>query len=563
MALEAAEVVLRVPGAVAHGVGVFAQDVGLAHLVFLEIAVDLLDGGIHAAVQVQVVLVDVLALRREGGPLVVGQPGGIVALGPAQGLVEIAAHAGFVAHGPDQYAGPVFIANDAVLHAVQYGLAVFGVLGQQVVAVIGIVGAVLEHHAVALHVGLGNQVEAVFVAHAGKQRRIGIVAGPNGVDVVMLHQNQVAQHLLLPHGAAQNGVGVVAVDALELDGLAVELYHAVFHANVPKADGLAERLAVVAQNQSVQIGILRAPEGDVVQVDFKAVAVGPAVVDAVSSGIVQVIVGMMAGSRVLSAVFQLHANPRAGAVRRQLGVNEVIPQVATLPAQDVHIPEDAAHAEFVLILKIAAVAPLQHQHVDPVLTRVDEFGDLKLAGGMGNLAVAHEGSVDPQIETGIHALEHDGPLAVVLGDIEIAPVEPAGVVVGHVGRIIREGIAPVGVLVPVVAVHLPHGGHGNAVHLHAGIQGIAWQIDDAFEIPELPAAVEGLEAIGLLPLVPQGDVAVGIGHVVGPVGQRIHMQRVGIHMILGQVHGSISFVKSLRPAPDSSRRVQCIPLHSG
>ncbi len=276
--------------------------------------------------------------------------------------------------------------------------------------------------------------------------------------------------------------------------------------------------------------------------DLKAVAVGPAVVDTVPAGVVEVVVGVVAGPGVRAPVLKLHPDRRPGAVRGQLGVDEVVPQVPLFPAQDVHVPEDAAHAELVLILEVAAVAPLQHQYVDLVVPGGHEIGDVELAGGVGDLAVAHEPAVDPEVEAGVHALEHDGPAAVVLGQHEVPPVQAAGVLLRHVGRVVGERVAPVGVLVPVVAVHLPHRGHGNAVHLHAGVQQVVRQIDDAFKVPELPFAVERLEAVRLPALVAQGDIAVRIRNVVGPVGQRVHMQRVGIHVIIGQIHGSDSSV---------------------
>ena len=76
VAVKTAEVVLQIARAVAHRVRVFAQYVRLADAVFLEIGVDLLDRGVHPAVQVEIGLVDLLALGREGRALVVGQAGG-------------------------------------------------------------------------------------------------------------------------------------------------------------------------------------------------------------------------------------------------------------------------------------------------------------------------------------------------------------------------------------------------------------------------------------------------------------------------------------------------------
>ena len=281
------------------------------------------------------------------------------------------------------------------------------------------------------------------------------MAGADGVDVVMLHQHQVLEHLLLAHGGAQHGVAVVAVDAPELDGHAVELHHGVLHTDVPEAHKLTDGFAVVAHDQCVEIGIFRVPQADVVQGDLKAVAIGAAVGDAIPAGVVEIIVGVVAGGGVLAPVLQLHIDAAVGAVRGHAGVDEVIPQAALLPAEDVDIPEDAAHAELVLILKVAAVAPLQHQHVDLVVAGMDEVGDVELADAVGDLAVAHEQAVHPEIEAGIHALKHQRPAALVLRQHEVAAIETAGVLFRHEGRIVGEGIAPVGVLVAIIALGLP------------------------------------------------------------------------------------------------------------
>ena len=124
--------------------------------------------------------------------------------------------------------------------------------------------------------------------------------------------------------------------------------------------------------------------------------------------------GVVAGRRVDAPVFQLDMNHGPAVIVKQLCMDEVIPQVALLPAQDVHIPEDAAHAELVLVLKIAAVAPFQDQHVHLVVSGLDIIGDIKFTCGMGNLAVAHKPAVQPQVEAGIHALKHHGAQALVL-----------------------------------------------------------------------------------------------------------------------------------------------------
>ena len=75
-------------------------------------------------------------------------------------------------------------------------------LGQRAVAVA---------HAVALEVGLGSQVNTVFVAEVVPTRVIGIVTGTHGVDVQLLHDLDVLNHAVHRDDVATVGIELVAV----------------------------------------------------------------------------------------------------------------------------------------------------------------------------------------------------------------------------------------------------------------------------------------------------------------------------------------------------------------
>ena len=59
---------------------------------------------------------------------------------------------------------------------------------------------------------------------------------------------------------AEQGVAVVAVDALEFDGAPVEIQHAVPDADVPEAQLLHDVLTAAVQDQRVQQRLLVAPQ---------------------------------------------------------------------------------------------------------------------------------------------------------------------------------------------------------------------------------------------------------------------------------------------------------------
>ena len=538
--LEALEIVLQIPGAVAHGMRILAQHVGLVHPMLVEVAVDLLDRGIHAAVQVQVVVVDLLAGGREGSSLVMGQAGAVILLGPAQGLVQVRTHTGFVAHGPNHDAGAVLVPDDAVLHPVQYRLAELHVLGDEVIVGL-VVFPVLEHHAVALQVSLADQVEAVVVAHAGEQRRVGIVAGADGVDVVLFHQHQVSQHMVFVHRRAHHRVAVVAVDAPELHLLAVDVHHLVGYVDLPHAHEFNDVLAGIAQLQCIQARVFRVPQLDIVQVDVEPALVGATTGHRVTLGIVQAVVDRVLLRR-FAPQLQIHMHVRRAQIRTEDGAHKVVPNVPGLPAQQVHVTEDAGGAELVLVLQVRAVAPLQHQHRDHIITGMHQAGDIEFAGGVGYLAVAHKAPVDPHVEAGIHTLEHQRAGAGHILHPEVAHVQPAGVLRRHIGRIEGNRIAHVGVLIAVVAVHLPHRGHRDGLHRLVLRQEILRQVRHAFKIAEAPPTVQRGEAVRFGTDVPARHIALGIGHIVGAVGQGVDVQRVQVLMVARQLHGRQSFL---------------------
>ena len=532
MALEAAEVVLQISGAVAHGVGILAQHIGLADLAVLKVLVDLLDGRIHAAVGIQIVAVDLLALGREGGALIVGQAGGIVVLRPRQRVVEVAAMAGLVAHGPNHHAGAVLVADDAVAHAIEDGLGVLGIPGQQVVVGIAIF-ITAAGNAVALNVGFIHDIEAVFIAHAQELGRIGIMAGADGVDVVLLHQRQIAEHLFASDGCAQHGIAVVAIDAAELDVLAVELHHAVFHLDLAQADALGDDLALAVHDQRIQIGILGVPRRHVVQRELDATVLGATC-------------GQLIAQRIIEAIFhqrvavqrQVHPNARVRIAVAQLGVHEVIADAHARALQQIDVAEDARLAELVLILEVAAVAPLQHQHGDGVGALADIGRHVKLGHGMGDLAVTHELAVDPHIEAGIHALEAQRSAAGVAGlVVKRAHIQSAGVVHRHIRRIIGERIADVGVLMPVIALGLPDGGHDDFIPGQLLGGELRRQLGKAVKVGKRPDAVQGIKAIRLGAVALDRIAAAGERNKVRALRQRVHMQLVRILMVMQFPHG--------------------------
>ena len=185
--LDHLPVFAQVADGVAHGVGIFAQEHGLVEA--RSVAVHPGHAGIHFRVEVRVQSAAVFAVHA--GTFVVH--GSVVkAFGSLVAVFEVLAGACLVAQAPHHYAGVVAVAQHHAVDAVDEGWNPRGAVGD------GLVGVVLE-------VSLVAGVQAVVVVHGIHAGVVGVVRGANGVDVVLLHEQHVAQHLVYRHGATVDG----------------------------------------------------------------------------------------------------------------------------------------------------------------------------------------------------------------------------------------------------------------------------------------------------------------------------------------------------------------------
>ena len=475
-----------------------------------------------------------------------GQPAGVEGLCPPQGLLKGAAVGALVAHGPHHHTGPVLVPLDAFAHPVADGLHPLRPVGDGLVPAAGpdsvaVLPVVQRPGAVGLHVGLVDDQEAIGVAELVKLRGVGVVAGADGVDVVLLHQDQIPLHVRTGDRGAGDRVGVVAVDAPELDGRAVEIDPVVRDVDLPQThpvgDGLPRRL----QHQGVEVRVFRAPEDRVRHWQGQGTGVlllrlpGPARKNRLPGGVQQ------GGPDGDGAAEEVQADVHQGGVPGDAGLNKVVEHAVPRAPEEVHVPENTAGAELVLVLQVAAVAPLEHQHRQPVAAVQQEGGDVELGCGVGHLAVAHIAAVEPDVKAGVDALKVQvgGRGGGVRFPGEIQQVCAAGVVLGDIGGIEGEGIADIGVLAAVAAVGLPH--IGDCPVLKAGgivsrLEKPVRQVVDAVEIPEPPLAAEHPEAAGGSAGL-AGVQGSGGGDVVGAVGHGVFMEDAQVLIVSGHDHG--------------------------
>ena len=374
------------------------------------------------------------------------------------------------------------------------------------------------------------------------------MAGTDGIDVVLLHQEQIPPGLFHRDGGAGDGVAVVAVHAEELDLLPVDVNDAVFDLPAAQAHLLGDALLRRAQEQRVLGRRFRIPQHRGFHREGHFIAFGGGFRQKSAVRPVQ-------PGRHRRGVFghQLHTDGRRGQVLRHIGVHKEITDMGRRTLQQVHIPENTAHAQLVLVLQVGAVAPLQHQHRQSVVPFREQLGDVELAGGMGNLAVPGEQAVHPQVEAGVHALK------VQVGaqpgrpgrQSEVPAVQSAGVILRHIGRVIGDRVLHVGVVVVIVALGLPTGGHLDLPQvLFIEAQAVLFPgegLRQAGIIPEPPHTVERDAAGGF----PPGLFFVFIGNIIRAHRLAAHVQHGRIFVEFCKAHGfSSSFSRYIhRPLP--------------
>ena len=112
----------------------------------------------------------------------------------------------------------------------------------------------------AFHVGFVDDIQSQAVTEPVEFRRIRIMRGPHGIDVITLHQQEVMLHL--PDRRVISGVrvAVVAVHALEFHGSAVYLNYAVFYRCFTEAHLLVYHLVAGGNFQQIKLRSFRRPE---------------------------------------------------------------------------------------------------------------------------------------------------------------------------------------------------------------------------------------------------------------------------------------------------------------
>ena len=99
---------------------------------------------------------------------------------------------------------------------------------------------------VGLHIGLCHHEQAVLVAQLVETRVVRVVSGAHRVEVVLLHQHDIALHPIHADRTALEVVVVVAVHPVQLEVVAVDVEEAILDGDFTHPDPLRDHFQQLA-----------------------------------------------------------------------------------------------------------------------------------------------------------------------------------------------------------------------------------------------------------------------------------------------------------------------------
>ena len=275
--LDQFKIIFQVPRSIPHSMAVFTHDKRLVPLLF-KIFMDLGKFWIHSAVEVQIAEIILFIRIPVTGALIMRQPGNIKLFRPGKRSFKCAAISTFISHRPYEHAWPVFIPVYKTLCPVHCSFCklrviCYGTIPSVRFCLPGIICHIDIRCPVALIICLIYHVEAMSVTELIELRCIWIMAGPDGIYIVLFHQKQIFFHLAGTDNKSCDRVTVVAVDAMEFNILSIDINYPVLHGNVTQPQTVFYDFPLRFQHQAVKIRCLSIPELWIIKFYFYAVRI--------------------------------------------------------------------------------------------------------------------------------------------------------------------------------------------------------------------------------------------------------------------------------------------------
>ena len=113
---------------------------------------------------------------------------------------------------------------------------------------------------VALIVRLVDHIESKLITELIKLRGVGIMAGADGIDVMLLHHLEILLHLIQADHKSGDRIAVMAVYTAEFDFRSVDQHGSILHFDFPDSQAVCDDLSAALVNHRVKEGLFRVPQ---------------------------------------------------------------------------------------------------------------------------------------------------------------------------------------------------------------------------------------------------------------------------------------------------------------
>ena len=183
---------------ITHGVRIFADEHRLIHVV--GVFAHPVHVGIHLGIHIR----EAFSTKRtvDARAFVVNRARVVEFNGVVVAISKVFTISSFISQAPHNDRRVVEVAFHQSVNAINEGGYPTFEVGDALVSVV-------------FEVGFVAGVQTIVVVHRIHARIVGIVRGANGVDVVLLHQQDVAEHRFVRHSATEFRIGVLTVYSLQ------------------------------------------------------------------------------------------------------------------------------------------------------------------------------------------------------------------------------------------------------------------------------------------------------------------------------------------------------------
>ena len=383
--LDYLEVILKIPGSVSHAVAILYQQERFTGI-FLQVFPNLIQGRIHAAIQVNVPIFIGFPTFPVSGTLILCQAARIKYFCPCKCLFKVTAIRTFISHRPHHDRRAVLIPLHHQLHAIYNGSFPHRIIRDLFIpavkpVLVGIHFPIQHDRSMCFNVCFINDHESVFVTHLVKERCVRIMTGTDCIEIVLFHQHQILSNLLHTDGKSRDWIGIMTVYPAELNLLSVKVNTFIPDFNLTKTDMIHNGLCFGPDDQCIQIRIFRIPEHRVADLKVKCSILTD--LPLCDTGTFPVFDHNLCIYRRV----KIKSNRYICMVCSKFGRYMVIPYHMLRPFQKIHIPKNTAHPEFILIFKIRTVTPFQHQNCQGIFPFFQEIRHIKFRCHVGYLTV--------------------------------------------------------------------------------------------------------------------------------------------------------------------------------